>query len=232
MNKWQAVIFDLDDTLYPERDYVTSGFRAVAEWAEAQLSIPTGQGWAELRAYFEAGIRGDTFNRWLIQHNLDPEPLVPQLIKVYREHQPQIAPFPEVPELLARLRCACRIGLISDGYLEVQQRKITALALAPYFNAIVFSDEWGRTAWKPSPQPFKVALKRLQVVAAQSVYVADNPVKDFLGARAAGLKTVQVLRSDGEYAARLPPSVEHAPDRVIATLEELESTLKQMEPNL
>jgi putative hydrolase of the HAD superfamily len=232
VTKWQAVIFDLDDTLYPERDYVLSGFHAVAEWAEAHLSIPAEQGWAELRAYFEAGIRGDTFNRWLIQHNLEPEPLVPRLIKVYREHQPRIAAFPEVPQLLARLRRAYRIGLLSDGYLEVQQRKITALALAPYFDAIVFSDEWGRTAWKPSPRPFEIALERLKVAAAQSVYVADNPVKDFLGARAAGLATVQVLRSDGEYAARLPPSAEHAPDRVIATLDELEFTLKQMESNL
>lgn len=230
MNKWQAVIFDLDDTLYPERDYVLSGFHAVAEWAEMQLGIPAEQGWAELHTYFEAGIRGDTFNRWLTQHGLEPEPLVTQLVKVYREHQPHIAPFPEVLALLTRLRCAYRIGLVSDGYLEVQQRKITALALAPYFDAMVFSDEWGRAAWKPSPHPFKVALKRLQVVAAQSVYVADNPAKDFLGARAAGLATVQVLRADGEYAARLPPSAEHAPDRVIATLDELELTLEQMEP--
>jgi putative hydrolase of the HAD superfamily len=56
----RAVIFDLDDILYPERAYVLSGFHAVAAWAEEQLKIPRRLGFAELRQLFEDGVRGNT----------------------------------------------------------------------------------------------------------------------------------------------------------------------------
>ncbi len=56
----RAVVFDLDDTLYPERAYVLSGFHAVAAWAEEQLKIPRRLGFAELRQLFEDGVRGNT----------------------------------------------------------------------------------------------------------------------------------------------------------------------------
>ena len=35
----KAVIFDLDDTLFPERTYVLSGFRAVGDWISETYSI-------------------------------------------------------------------------------------------------------------------------------------------------------------------------------------------------
>lgn len=222
MNRWQAIVFDLDDTLYPERDYVFSGFRAVAAWAEAQLGIPAGQGVAELRYLFEQGVRGDTFNRWLAAHDLGPDSLVPQLVQVYREHEPRLVPFPEVPQLLASLHRRYGLGLLSDGYLPVQQRKLAALGLAHHFDAVVFSDEWGRAAWKPSIKPFQAVLQRLAVDAENSVYVADNPAKDFLGARQVGTFTIWVRWSGGEYTHLDPPSPQHAPHLTLTSLLELE----------
>ncbi len=225
MSRWQAIVFDLDDTLYPERDYVLSGFRAVAAWAEAHLDIPAALGLAELQSLFEQGVRGDTFNRWLAAHGLASESLVLRLVQVYREHEPALTPFPEVPGLLASFRRRYRLGIVSDGYLAVQQRKLAALNLAHHFEAIVFSDEWGRRAWKPSVIPFQAVLQRLAVSAAGSVYVADNPGKDFLGARQAGMFTVWVRRPGGEYARSTPPTAHHAPHWTITSLLELESTI-------
>ena len=37
MRKAEAIVFDLDDTLYPEREYVFSAYRAVAKWIERHL---------------------------------------------------------------------------------------------------------------------------------------------------------------------------------------------------
>ena len=73
MPAWQAIVFDLDDTLYPERAYVLSGFRAVAAWAAGELGLPVTQGFAELRRLFDDGVRGDTFNRWLESHGFQPD---------------------------------------------------------------------------------------------------------------------------------------------------------------
>ena len=55
--KWRAIVFDLDDTLYPERDYVLSGFRAIARWAAEHLRIPAEDGYRELAELFAAGVR-------------------------------------------------------------------------------------------------------------------------------------------------------------------------------
>ena len=221
----RAIIFDLDDTLYPERAYVLSGFRAVSIWAEEHLGIPTHHGFAELCRLFDEGIRGDTFNHWLESHSIKLDDWVTQMVRVYREHNPHIVPYPEAPELLQRLRSRYRLGLISDGYAEVQRRKLAALGLTPCFDALVFSDEWGREAWKPNSRPFEVAVERLAIAGPEAVYVADNPNKDFLGARQVGMWTVRVRRPDGLYSHLEPPSPQHAPNVEIATLSDLEAWL-------
>ena len=225
MSRWHAVVFDLDDTLYPERDYVLSGFCAVAAWAQEHLAIPVRQGKTELRCLYERGVRGDTFDRWLAMHDLESKGLVPRLVRVYREHEPQLLPFPKVPELLDSLHRRYRLGLVSDGHLAVQQRKLAALNLAGHFDAIVFSDAWGREAWKPSVVPFRAVLEQLKVDAARAIYVADNPLKDFLGARQVGMYTVWIRRPEGEYAHLKPPTAQHAPHRTVTSLVELEPVL-------
>jgi putative hydrolase of the HAD superfamily len=224
----RAVIFDLDDTLYPERSFVVSGLRAVAMWAEDHLGISADQAFTELYQLFEEGIRRDTFNRWLESHGLKVEDWVPQMVQVYREHDQHIEPYPEVPELLRRLRPRYRFGLVTDGYAEVQKRKLNALGLASCFDVLVFSDEWGRGAWKPNSRLFEIALERLKVTGSEAVYVADNPTKDFLGARRVGMWTVRVRRPDGLYSHLEPPSSEHAPDVEIETLDRLEVVLQNL----
>jgi putative hydrolase of the HAD superfamily len=225
VSKWQAIVFDLDDTLYPERDFVLSGFRAVAQWVETHLSVQRDQGYANLCALYESGVRGDTFNRWLAAQGITGEALIPQLVQVYRQHPPCLIPFHEAPELLIRLHRHYRLGLVSDGYLDVQRRKLAALGLEPHFDAIVFSDEWGRDAWKPSIKPFQAVLHRLDVTPSSAIYVADNPLKDFLGARQVGMFTVRIQHPGGEYAYLAPPTPQHAPDHTINKLTELERLL-------
>lgn len=222
---WAAIIFDLDDTLYPERDYVLSGFRAVSRWVEEHLGIPAQSAYDELSRLFREGVRGDTFNRWLRSHNLQAEPWVPQLVAVYREHEPTLESFPGVPALLWSLRRRYRLGLVSDGYLKVQQGKLNALKLGHHFDAIVFSDEYGPDAWKPSTKPFKMVLGRLRIKPSRAVYVADNPKKDFLGARKAGMFTVRVRVECGLYRDLEPESEAHAPHVEITALFDLEKAL-------
>ena len=221
MSKWQAVVFDLDDTLYPEHDFVLGGFRAVAHWLAPRLGLPTQMVYDRLCSLYEAGVRGKTFDLCLRTLGVSGTDLIPDLVQVYRDHTPRLEPFPESIPVLVNLRAKYRLGLVSDGYLAVQQRKLEALGLVPYFDAIVFSDQWGRDAWKPNIKPFKAVLERLDVSPDAAIYVADNPLKDFLGARRIGMGTVQIRRSGGEYAAEQPPTLAHTPDVIINSLEAL-----------
>lgn len=233
LRTFQAILFDLDDTLYPEREYVFSGFQAVATWAEAQLGIPQAQGIKELTGLYEAGQQGHTFDVWLESHGKQPEAPVERLVEVYREHVPTITPYPGAIELLDSLREHYRLGLVSDGYLAVQQRKLAALGLAHYFDVIVFSDAWGRVAWKPNRRPFEAALERLGgILPTLTVYVADNPKKDFIGARQLGIKTIRVRYPYGVYSDIAPESAAHQPDLEVTTLEDVRQTLQVLEERL
>ena len=58
-----GVVFDLDDTLYLERDYVKSGFRAVAKTAVKHTGTSADEAFNFLWNEFTAGVRGSSFNR-------------------------------------------------------------------------------------------------------------------------------------------------------------------------
>ncbi len=221
MSKWQTIVFDLDDTLYPERQFVLSGFRAVAAWAASVLGLPEERSYDELHELFAAGVRGDTFNQWLAAHDIEPQEYIPAMVAAYREHQPQIAFHDGAAEMLRQLATTHRLGVVTDGPLDVQRRKAVALGLEPLVDAVVYSDELGRDAWKPSPRPFAEVLRRLGTVAEASVYVADNPAKDFLGARRAGMASIRIRHADGLHVEEEPESAEYAPDLEIASFDEI-----------
>ncbi len=230
MSGLHAVIFDLDDTLYPERSYVLSGFQAVAVWIETILAIPKAETLHELGLLFTQGVRGDTFHQWLGQRGVGGErdELVRQMVVIYREHDPVLTPFDGMTELLDELEQQYRLGLISDGYLTVQQRKWKAISFNRLFQSVVFSDAFGREHWKPSHVPFQVALEALDVSPERAVYVGDNPAKDFIGARAAGLSTIRFRSSGGEHALAEPPSSLHAPDRTVESVDDLGACILQL----
>ncbi len=224
VRKERAIVFDLDDTLYPERDFVHSGFRAAAAWAETHLGVPRNQAFEDFFLLSaQERHRGNTFDLWLASHGIDAG-FARDLIAAYRQHDPEIRPFPEVPRLLHRLRQECTLGLVSDGYFDVQQRKVAALGLGHWFQAVVFSDQWGREFWKPHPRPFESVLALLGVAAEDAVYVADNPGKDFAGARRVGMATIRV-RFGGVYDNLSPESPDHAADHEVDNFADLQSLL-------
>lgn len=206
----KAIICDLDDTLYPETAYIFSGFRAVAYWADQHVGIPFEQGYTQLRQLFYDGVRGSTFNRWLAHYQSEDEELVRNLVEVYRHHQPELSLYPDVYETLQTVRKYFRLGLVSDGYLAVQQRKWNALGLNMLFSAVVFSDLWGQAYWKPHTRPFQTVLQMCGSKSSEAVYIGDNPSKDFFGANQLGIYTIRIRRPDGLYCHTEPLSSEYA----------------------
>ena len=215
----RAVLFDLDDTLYSERDYTRSGARAVAAFLGSPDALD------ELLALEAHDPVAPLYSRWLEGRGWDDQLWLPELLRVHREHLPVIALEHEVRDLLPRLRSRYRLGLVTDGRLEQQRAKADALGLNGLFDALVFSDALGRERWKPHPAPYHRALELLGARPSEAVYVGDNPAKDFLGARRAGMRSVRVRRPDGLNAAAEPASAEASPDAEIQSLSELEGLL-------
>ena len=219
----RALVFDLDDTLFPEREFVQSGFKAVDEWLRTTRSI---RGFQEkAAAAYDAGVRGHIFNLALRRLGmLDDWELVRQMVDVYRSHKPMIRLFADAAWALHRFGGEKQLGLLTDGYLEVQRRKVSALGIAHRFAAMVFSDEGGREAWKPSATPFEKVMTELQRRGKECIYVGDNPAKDFMAPKTLGWRTVQVRRAGGEYAAVEAPLAYQA-DAIIHSLDELEGLI-------
>ncbi|CAN2039106.1 putative hydrolase of the HAD superfamily [Candidatus Magnetomoraceae bacterium gMMP-15] len=219
----KAIVFDLDDTLYPEESYVFSGFRAVARWIEMHYKISFEIGYSQLVQLFQDGVRGSTFNEWLKLNNLEDEHLVQTLVNVYRNHHPELLPYPDVTEVLPTLSRRFKLGLVSDGFLNVQQKKWKALELKQPFSGVVFSDQWGRDYWKPNQRPFKEVLRLCDSDSSEAVYIGDNPKKDFLGAKQLGMYTIRIKRKKGIYSEFEPPSPEYAPHIEIFNLNQLKN---------
>ena len=97
--------------------------------------------------------------------------------------------FPDAMQTLAALRASgFTLGLITNGSVRMQSRKLECLALPAMFDAVLISDAEGVS--KPDPEIFRRALERLGVEAAHACYVGNHPDIDVAGARAAGLKAV------------------------------------------
>jgi putative hydrolase of the HAD superfamily len=229
MSRWRAVVFDLDDTLYPEREYVRGGFEAVARWASESLGEKPQAVFDELWAMFEAGVRRDTFDRWLQRRGRAPEAERAEMIEAYRRHRPRLAPYPDVVPALEGLHGKARLGLITEGPRAVQDAKLDALGLRSWFDKVVVLGEEERTDWKPSRLPFDRWLQGSEIRPETAVYLGDNPAKDFLAARRAGWASIRVRRSDGLHRQEEPLGPEARPDREISDLQSLTSILGTLE---
>jgi len=193
----EAVSFDLDGTLYDEKDFVKSGFWAVSAYLASKYSIITDVLYNHLITEFDVGLRGKNFDVLINKFDLIEEK-VTDLVKIYRSHRPDIKLYSDAETLLVFLKeKQYKLGLITDGNTIAQRNKIQALYLPNFFNEIIVTDELGKKYWKPSDIAFKKMLHMLKVIPEKCVYVGDNPVKDFFPAKKLGMITVRVRRGNG-----------------------------------
>jgi putative hydrolase of the HAD superfamily len=222
-----VVVFDLDDTLYPEHDFVASGFQAVDALLRARgirRFLPVAQ------QLFQGGLRGRIFDCALEQIGTIPSPeLVAELIAEYRSHAPRLSLFPDARWVLDHFATST-IGLLTDGFSQTQRNKVRALGIEPRFAAIVYTDDLGRAHWKPSPAPFEkiASLLGMQHEMHRLVYVADNPKKDFIAPNQLGWTTIRIQRGAGEYTALAALEPSHAAHHEITSLEMLPHILESL----
>lgn len=215
----RVVVFDLDDTLYLERDYVLSGLAAVDRWVRAQLGLIGLEG--RMLARFAAGERSRLFDLALADFGHFAEPqLIARMLTVYRQHSPRIVLAPDAREVLADPPRDTAFAIITDGFLQAQKRKLRALGLHRRGVRIaICTDRWGREAWKPAPRAFQYVQAAFGLPAEQMSYVADNPAKDFHAPMRLGWRTIRIARTGGLH--RHVPNLDVVPERLIADLREL-----------
>lgn len=181
----KAVVFDLDDTLYSEIEYVKSGFRSIAD----DLNNPDIYNilWDLFKADKKNVYQRAGFNDELCKH----------CISIYRNHMPTISLPEESKDILDFLKgYGIKLGIITDGRPEGQHNKIKALGLDKLVDEIIVTDELGGIEYrKPNKTAFKLMSEKLNVEYDEMIYVGDNPEKDFYIGSVLPITTVRLINS-------------------------------------
>lgn len=224
----KAVIFDLDDTLISEDEYIRSGYRAVSDFLKDMY------GWDErmtARQLYDLYLESpkNVFNRLLDAHDIAyKNNEILELVEVYREHTPDVHFYPDVKPTLAMLKNrGVKLGLLSDGYAVTQRKKLTVLNVngRKVFDKIIITDELGRDYWKPDPRPFIMMKEAFLADWSDIVYVGDNPEKDFFIGRDFPIMTVRIMRNEGVYLNR-PYREGYRETARISSLNDLEKIIR------
>ncbi|HDR7639294.1 HAD family hydrolase [Bacillus wiedmannii] len=114
---------------------------------------------------------------------LTPEQLLHDYITNFQHH---CIPFQNMHELLQRLtQQNIKIGIITNGFTDFQMSNLRALNIHTYTNTILVSE--AERIKKPHPEIFERALQKLDVKAAECLYVGDHPENDVLGSERVGI---------------------------------------------
>jgi putative hydrolase of the HAD superfamily len=183
----RAVIFDLDDTLYPYRRFVRSGFAAVAAYLEHAHGVNGEWAFRRLLRASRGEDRGRELQACLATLRMSPG-LVPVLLRILREHTPTMnLPHVSLRTLDVLHRDGWRLGILTNGRPFIQARKIAALGVGGLVDAVVFATEHGTGNGKPDPQAFLEVTERLQVAPGRAVMVGNDQRCDVQGALDSGM---------------------------------------------
>lgn len=194
-----CVVFDLDDTLYLEHEYVLSGFAAVGEWAERTLGhAGLGQRAAELYA---AGAGNRTLQQALLAIGGEPEgEVLAAMLNVYRTHTPNISLPADSLSSLDWIAGKAELGIITDGRPFAQRAKCERLGLRERVSRIVYTGDWGEEFYKPHPRAFESLEQEMGSGEDLFFYVGDNPLKDFKAPLSRGWMAIRIRRPGGLHS--------------------------------
>lgn len=197
---YQAILFDLDDTLISLRGCEAGALRRSLD--EAGLTERFPDDYTKVSASFAAissrywGQRGaqgysrdqvleGSLRDLLAQFNLDTG-LAEGLARNYwRDFCRSSALNPGALDTLRHLSRHFRLGLITNGYSDSQRGRLDAAGLTPFFDPILISEEVGIA--KPDARIFEMALRALDLSAADVIYVGDSIGHDHAGCQNAGI---------------------------------------------
>ncbi len=199
----RAVIFDLDNTL---TDFMRVKELSIEAAVDAMLDagldarlpragteLPRARAIRRIREIYDReGIEYQrVFNTFLQEElgGVDYKFLAAAIVGYRRARESALVPYPHAHLTLASLlRRGLRLAVVSDAPREPAWLRLVYLNLHHFFDAVTTFEDTG--VRKPDPAPFRAALDRLGVTAAESLMVGDWPDRDMAGAKALGMRTV------------------------------------------
>jgi len=205
-SKIQAVLWDLDDTLYSRvqaahrtypsmfrdllyRNRDEAFLQAAADYMITQVDRRTMIGEAAFSALIQRIPPDKPFDLTACQ-----EYYFDHMHKFAAVGTEQMAVIQKLRSIGIKTAILTNVGMDRVAF---QRNKIHALGLEPLFDAIILSGEFG--IHKPDRRVFDYAAAQLGVDSEACVFVGDNPDADIAGARSAGMEAVWIdVWGDGD----------------------------------
>ena len=221
----KAVLFHLDDTLWPILPVITRAESVLHDWLAEHAPAVAGRFSIDMlrqqRMQLMATDPRYQIDLWALRHAGlsrafasagEDVAKVDQAMAVFSAARNAVTPFDDVAPGLASLRQRTLLGAVTNGTADLD-----VIGLAQHFQVCLSAPRLGCA--KPGAAIFHLACEALGVAPAEALYVGDDPHLDIEGARRAGLQTMWIDR----FGRELPPHI--VPHGRCTSLHELERWL-------
>ncbi|WP_058835131.1 pyrimidine 5'-nucleotidase [Luteimonas abyssi] len=187
------VLFDADDTLFhfdAPLGLRTTFARHGIDFGEAEYAAYQAINrplWVDYQhgRITATELKRRRFHDWAARIGIHPDELNAHFLASMVAACP---PLDGVPALLDALRGRARLGIITNGFVDLQEARLQHTGLRDRFDVLVISEQVGKA--KPHPDIFKHALREMgEPAPARVLMVGDNPHSDIAGAHAMGFDT-------------------------------------------
>ena len=225
----KAVLFDLDDTLWPINPVIAKAELVLHAWLAIHApKVARMFTMDELRARRMALIETDA--RYRIELRAvrhaglteafvaaeDDATRVKAAMAVFDRARNAVTLYDDVIPGLTRLGSRFATGSISNGIADLDQ-----IGIAHHFDVSLAAHQFGFA--KPDTEIFHAACDALKVKPSEAVYIGDDPKADVQGAQRAGLRGAWMNRADLQPLRVLPTHIR--PDAILTNLHDLERWL-------
>lgn len=209
----KALLFDLDDTLWPAEPVLQHAEQVLYTWLEQQVPHITAQYSVQDLALQRHTLmqKDDKYriNLWLLRHTAlqelfrahhISEQLADEAMAVFSRARDEVTLFDDVIPGLSQLHNTWKVGAITNGTVNLHHT-----GLSPYFDTSISAYKLGIA--KPSPEIFLYACAQLDILPSEAVYIGDHLLLDVEGAQTAGLIGIWMNRFDRINDTLITPSV-------------------------
>jgi len=225
ITSYEWILFDADETLFEFdalRGLKLMFSRLGVDFSDADFSeyqLVNKPLWIQYQdgAISAAELQYQRFQAWAERLDETPKTLNSAFLSAMADI---CAPLNGAAQLLNALRGKVKLGIITNGFTELQQIRLERTGFRNHFDVLIISEQVGVA--KPHPDIFEHALSVMGSPARERVLmVGDNPDSDILGGLNAGLQTCWINTGNKPEPAGIKPHYQ------VASLPELESILLQ-----
>ena len=195
------IFFDLDHTLWDFDKNSELAFQSIFRKNEIQLKLEDFLNvYTPINASYWKLYREDKVSKEDLRHGrlresftalnlLVPDRQIEQIAVDYIDHLPTNNHLLEgVIEVLDYLQPKYQLHIITNGFKEVQHKKMEKSGIIDYFTTVTTSEDVG--VKKPARQIFEAALNNASAQKEESVMIGDNFEADVVGALDFGMRAI------------------------------------------